>query len=152
MTNKTLTSKTFSAAGLRLVFEEKSEETIVHCAGQITAASSEMLRREVDGNLIPDSRGKLVNVNSRIVLDLSKVIYVDSAGMGAITALWTAGQRRNCDVEIVNLTTRTQKLSNMTGLDRLRTKMNSLLRRDKPFPAQSTGRSSKDETVPATRP
>ena len=69
-----------------------------------------MFRREIHGNLIPESRGKLVAVNSRIVLDLSSVTYVDSAGLGAIFALWTAGQSRCCALEIVNLTTRGQKL------------------------------------------
>jgi anti-anti-sigma factor len=124
-----MTNKTFSACGLKLVFEETSEETIVRCSGQITAASSEMLLREIDRNLIPESRGKQVVVNSRIVLDLSGVTYVDGAGLKAIYELWTAGQSRCCAVEIVNFTTRGRKLINRTGLDSMRTKLESLLHR-----------------------
>jgi anti-anti-sigma factor len=128
-----MTNKTFSACGLKLIFEESAAETIVRCSGQITAASSEMLQREISGNLIPESRGKLVAVNSRIVLDLSRVTYVDSAGLGAIFKLWTAGERRCCAVEIVNFTTRGRKLINRTGLDSMLTKLESLLHRSWTF-------------------
>ncbi|HET7206383.1 MAG TPA: STAS domain-containing protein [Terriglobales bacterium] len=120
-------NKTFSASGLKLVFEESSQEAIVRCDGRITAASSEMLQREIAGNLIPASLGKMVAVNTRIVLDLSRVTYVDSAGLEAIFKLWRAGQSRSCAVEIVNLTTRGQKLIKMAGLDGMLTKMKSLL-------------------------
>ncbi len=119
-------NKTFSASGLKLVFEESSQEAIVHCDGRITAASSEMLLREIAGNLIPISRGKVVAVNTRIVLDLSRVTYVDSAGLEAISKLWTAGQSRCCAVEIANLSTRGRKLINMAGLDGILTRLKSL--------------------------
>lgn len=124
-----MTNKTFSACGLKLVFEEASDETMVRCSGQITAASCEMLRREIERNLIPESRGKLVAANSRIVLDLSRVTYIDGVGLKAIFDLWTAGQNRCCVVEIVNLTTRGRKLMNRTGLDGMITKMEILLHR-----------------------
>ena len=146
-----MTNKTFSAPGLKLVFEERSEQTIVRCAGKITAASCEMFRREIHGNLIPESRGKLVAVNSRIMLDLSSVTYVDSAGLGAIFELWTAGQSRCCALEIVNLTTRGQKLIYLAGLDSMLTKMKNLLFRARPLlPLSSGGRPG--ETVGAAKP
>ena len=119
-------TETVSAPGLKLELEEHAEETIVHCSGKITAESAEIFQNEIRGRLIPESRGKGVSVNCRIVLDLSKVSYVDSTGLGALLAVWTAGQRRSCDVEIANLTPRVQTLVSMTKLDEVFNKMKGL--------------------------
>jgi len=118
--------RTFSAPGLKLELEEKPEETVVHCSGKITAESAETFQNEIRGYVIPASRGKGIAVTSRIVLDLSQVTYVDSTGLGAILGVWTAGQRRGCDVEIVNLTPRVGKLVSMTKLDQVFSRMKGL--------------------------
>jgi len=117
---------TFSAPGLKLDLDERPEETIVHCRGKITGESAAAFENEIRGRVIPESRGKGISVTSRIVLDLSKVTYVDSVGLGAILRVWTAGQRRGCDVEIVNLSPRLEKLFSMTKLDEVFSKMKSL--------------------------
>jgi anti-anti-sigma regulatory factor len=122
-----MTNKTFCAHGLRLSFEERSDETVVRCCGKITAASGEMLQQEIQGNLIPGSRGKLVAVNSRIVLDISGVSSVDSAGLESILALWTAGQDKCCALEIVNIRTGEPKL--LTTLQLMLVQVKSLLQR-----------------------
>jgi anti-sigma B factor antagonist len=109
-----MASPTFSAGGLTFELEEKAEETIVHCKGRITAESAEMFQTEIRDRVIPTSRGKGIAVTSPIVLDLSEVTYVDSSGLGALLAVWTSGQRRACDVEIVNLNARVGKLVSMT--------------------------------------
>lgn len=119
-------TETLSAPGLKLQLEEKAEETIVHCSGKITAESAEMFQNEIRGRLIPESRGKGVAVNCRIVLDLSNVTYIDSTGLGALLGLWTAGQRRSCDLEIANLSPRMEKLVSMTKLDQVFSKMRSM--------------------------
>lgn len=119
-------TRTFSAPGLRLDMEEGPEETIVHCRGKITGESAEAFENEICGRAIPESRGKGVAVTSRIVLDLSRATYVDSVGLGAILRVWTAGQRRGCDVEIVNLNPRVEKLFNITKLDQVFSKMKDL--------------------------
>jgi len=119
-------TRTFSAPGLKLDLEEGPEETIVHCRGKITGESAEAFENEICGRAIPESRGKGVAVTSRIVLDLSRVAYVDSVGLGAILGVWTAGQRRGCDVEIVNLNPRVEKLFNITKLDQVFGKMKGL--------------------------
>lgn len=114
-----MTNKTLSASGLKLVFEESAEEAIVRCSGELTAVSSEMLRREIDRNLIPTSRGKGVAVNSRILLDLSKLTYIDNAAQAAIIELREAGQKRGCAVEVLNHSTPWQKLMKLAGLNGL---------------------------------
>jgi anti-anti-sigma factor len=57
------------------------------------------------------------------VLDLSRVSHIDSTGLGALLGVWTAGQRRGCDLEIVNLSPRVEKLVSMTKLDQVFSKM-----------------------------
>lgn len=120
-------TQTLSAPGLKLELEERADETIVHCSGTITAESAEIFQDEIRGRLIPDSRGKGVAVNCRIVLDLSNVSYVDSSGLGALVAVWTAGQRRSCDLEITNLSPRVDRLVSMTKLDQVFNKVKTML-------------------------
>ncbi len=119
-------TETLTAPGLTLELEERAEEAIIHCRGKITTESAEMFQNEIRGRLIPDSRGKGVAVNCRIVLDLANVTYVDSSGLGALLAVWTAGQRRGCDLEITNLSARVDKLVSMTKLDQVFTKMRGM--------------------------
>src|SRR5438552_11202394 len=102
--------------GLKLQLEEKANETIVHCNGRITAENLEMFQREIR-DLIPESRGQIAAFTYRIVLDLSNVTHVDSAGMGALLGAWTAAQSKGCDLEIANLNPRVEKLVEITKLD-----------------------------------
>lgn len=119
-------TRTFSARGLRPDLDERPEETVIYCSGKITADSAEMFQNEIRGNVIPESRGKGVPVTTRIVLDLSKVTFVDSTGLGALLGVWTAAQRRGCDVELVNLSPRVEGLVSVTKLDQVFSKMKGL--------------------------
>ncbi len=121
-----MASKAFSAPGLRLSLEERAEETIVYLTGKITAESAETFQSEIRDHVIPASRGKGVAVTTRIVLDLSNVTFVDSTGLGALFSLWSAAQSRSCDLEIVNLSPRVEKLVNMTRLDQFFYRMKGL--------------------------
>ena len=97
-----MANSSLCAGGLNLDLEEKPEETIVHCSGQITQEAARWFHKEIRERVIPVSRGKDVAFTSRIVLDLSKVSYVDANGMSAILGVWTDAQRKSCRVEIVN--------------------------------------------------
>lgn len=119
-------TRTFSARGLQLDLDERPEETIIHCSGKITSDSAQMFQDEIRGNVIPESRGKGIPVTTRIVLDLSKVTFVDSTGLGALLGVWTAAQRRGCDVELVNLSPRVEGLVSATKLDQVFSKMKGL--------------------------
>jgi len=87
---------------LTFSMDEKPEEITIRCNGRITAESAYMFQREVRDNSIPISRGKGVAAIHRIILDLSNVTHVDNAGLEALLDVWKAGQRKACDVEIVN--------------------------------------------------
>ena len=78
---------------LQLSTEKKSEETIVHGTGRITSATSDLLQSTIRG-LIPGTK--------RIVLDLTDVNYIDSAGLGALVSVYMAASRAQCDLEMAN--------------------------------------------------
>src|SRR5215467_2648935 len=116
---KQMASKAFSAPGLRLSLEEVPEKTVVYCCGKITAESAETFQSEIRDHVIPMTRGKGVAVTTRIILDLSNVTFVDSTGLGALFSLWSAARSKSCELEIVNLNPRVEKLVNLTKLDQL---------------------------------
>lgn len=126
-----MATQAFTAPGLRLELEEKAEETIVHCFGRITAESAEMFQNYIRDNVIPASRGKDMAVTNRIILDLGNVTFIDSTGLGALLGIWTAAQRRSCDMEVVNLGSRVEELFAITKLDQVFTKMKGLFGGDK---------------------
>ena len=121
-----MASKAFSAPGLRLSLEEVADKTIVYCCGKITAESAETFQSEIRDQVIPMTRGKGVMVTTRIVLDLSNVTFVDSTGLGALFSLWSAAQSKSCELEIVNLNPRLQKLAGLTRLDQVFHRVKSL--------------------------
>lgn len=118
-----MASLAFTAPGLRLTLEEKAEETVVYCIGKITADSAELFQSEIADHVIPMSRGKGVAVTTRIVLDLSNVTFVDSTGLGALFNLWSAAQRKACELEIINFSPRVQALMSITKLDQVFNRM-----------------------------
>src|SRR5215813_13005111 len=111
-----MSTQPFAARGLQLRLEESQKEKIVHCNGRITAENSEMFRQNI-GDLIPETGNQIAGITRRIVLDLSSVTYVDSAGLGALLGAWTAAQSKGCDLEITNLNPRVEKLVEITKLD-----------------------------------
>ncbi len=103
-----------SGPGLHFILDEKSEETVVYCSGQITTRSAQWFEQEIRYRVIPVSRGKGVAVTSRIMLDFAEVFHVDNAGMASLFALWRAGQQKSCEMEIRNLGVRAGALHQWT--------------------------------------
>jgi len=110
-----MATQPLSPPGLKLQLEEKPNEIVVHCKGRITAENSEVFQREIR-DLIPKSGGQAGAITYRIVLDLSNVTHVDSAGLGALLGAWTAAQRKGCDLELANLNPPVEKVVEMTKL------------------------------------
>jgi anti-anti-sigma regulatory factor len=98
-----MTNSVVSGPGMHFVLNEKSQETIVYCSGQITSRSARWFEQEIRNRVIPISRGRGVVGTSRVMLDLSDVFHIDNDGLGSLFAVWTAGQQSSCDVEIHNL-------------------------------------------------
>jgi anti-sigma B factor antagonist len=95
-------------AELQLSTEKKPGETIVHGAGRITSATSDLLQSTIRG-LIPGTK--------RIVLDLTEVNYIDSSGLGALVSVYMAASRAQCDLELANPRSRIRDLLKMTRID-----------------------------------
>lgn len=111
---------------LKIDMDEKPEEITICCNGRITAESAYMFQREVCDHAISVSRGKGVSGICLIVLDVSNVSHIDNAGLEALLAVWTAGQRKSCNVEVINRGPSPGKLLTMARLDHLLRKVRTL--------------------------
>jgi len=87
--------------------EKTAGATVVRCVGRITSSTNPILQQTVR-SLIPE--------NSRVVLDLTEVDYVDSSGLGALVSLYVTAKRANCKLDLVNLGERIKDLLRITRL------------------------------------
>ncbi len=94
---RNLTVHTYSSAGV----------AVVKCSGKLTAEVTGVLRSEVK-SLLPHTQ--------RIVLDLSEVAYMDSAGLGTIVGLYVSARTARCDLELINLNKRVKELLGITNV------------------------------------
>ncbi len=92
---------------LKLEPEKKSAETTVRATGRITLTTAAALE-----NTLRD----LIAEGKRIVLDLTNVDYVDSAGLGALVSVYMHARRTKCDLEIANPKQRIKELFKRSGL------------------------------------
>jgi anti-sigma B factor antagonist len=94
-------------AELKLESEKRDSETTVRATGRITSTTSATLE-----NTLRD----LVSSNKRVVLDLTRVDYIDSSGLGALVAVYMHATRSNCNLEIANPAPRVRDLFGRSGL------------------------------------
>ena len=83
---------------LKLNTRKVDDVTIVDCNGRIVFGEESALLR--------DSLKQLIKANSRIVLNLGGVSYIDSGGLGTLVALYTTAQNAGGAVKLSNLTQR----------------------------------------------
>jgi anti-sigma B factor antagonist len=95
---------------LQFETETTPQETIFHFTGKIVSSTTSTLRDAVR-NVIPEKKP--------IVLDLSNVSYIDSAGLGTLVAVWVSAKREGCDLKLVSLSERIRELLRLTNLDKL---------------------------------
>ncbi len=78
---------------------------------------------EIDTFTAPKLRDKLesfdIDPNYIIELDLSKVVYMDSTGLGVIVALYKKVTREQGNLKLVGLSARLIRLFTITGLSEL---------------------------------
>jgi anti-sigma B factor antagonist len=102
------TNPVFRTPELKLETEKKNSVTTVRASGRIileTAATLEKTLRD------------LIGEGNRIVLDLTNVDYVDSAGLGALVSIYMHAKRTNCHLTIANPKERIRDLFSRSGLD-----------------------------------
>lgn len=79
--------------------------------GEIDTYTAPTLREELDSIRISN--------NLSIELDLSKVNYMDSTGLGVFVAFYKKVNRENGHLKLVRLTSRLSRLFDITGLNEL---------------------------------
>jgi anti-sigma B factor antagonist len=94
-------------AGFMLRTATLDDATIVHCIGRLTSEHAGALKVHVRG-IIPQTR--------RIVLDLSELVRMDSAGLGAIVGLYVSAKKDNCDLLLINYNKPIKDLLGLTNL------------------------------------
>jgi anti-sigma B factor antagonist len=77
------------------------------CRGRITTETSGLFKSEVK-KWVP--RSKLV------IVDLGKVDYVDSSGLGTVLATYVSAKSAGCTLRLVNLSQRIKDLLQLTRL------------------------------------
>jgi anti-sigma B factor antagonist len=95
---------------LQIHEENTAAESIFHCVGRVTSSTSHELR---------DVLSRAISQKRNIVLDLSKVDYMDSSGLGALVGVWASAKRNGCEIKLVSLSQRVKELLRLTSLDKL---------------------------------
>ena len=84
-----------------------SEETLVRCIGKLTYTSASELQATLR-RLIPETK--------RLVLDLAKMTYVDSFGLGALVGGYLSAKRQQREMKLINMDQQAQHLLRITHL------------------------------------
>ena len=94
---------------LTLETRNRGDVAIVHCQGRIVYRDeAAALSRVV---------GELLHKGTKLVLDLSGVSSMDSAGIGELVLLETWAQQRNAELKCAGATTLVRTLLDITNLD-----------------------------------
>lgn len=100
-------SEAEAASRLTLEIVRSGNDAVVRCRGKLGAGERDLLYTEVS-QLIPGAR--------RIVLDLTELTHMDSMGLGTIIRLYVSARSAGCDLQLINLGKRIQKLLGVTNL------------------------------------
>jgi anti-sigma B factor antagonist len=85
--------------------------TILDLEGRLTFTSGSDMGRQV--------QALLVGGTTQLLLNLERVSYVDSAGLGAIIQAFTVSQHKAVKLKLLNPTDRTRHLLEITGLAKI---------------------------------
>jgi anti-sigma B factor antagonist len=96
---------------LKLSLETRSQGDviIIHCQGRIVYRDEAAALSSVVGNVMSQAR--------KVVLDLSGVSSMDSAGIGELALLHTWAKRENADFKVAGPNTLIRNLLDLTNLD-----------------------------------
>lgn len=113
---------------------------VISCSGRIVFGDeASQLREWVKREL---------SENSRIVLNLGDVNYIDSGGIGTLVSLFTSARNAGGDIKLVHLTKRVGDLLQIT---KLITVFETYEDEDKAVKAFSSGTHGKVATMPSRR-
>ena len=96
---------------LNLETRNLSDVIIVYCQGRIVYRD--------EAAALSGVVEELLRPNSKLVLDLSGVSAIDSAGIGELALLHTLGVEKNASLKYAGATSQVRGLLNLTNLDRV---------------------------------
>ena len=94
-----------------MTVDKTPTDTIVHCAGRITAETKDVFRTTIK---------PLLSQGESVAVDLANVSYMDSAGLGTLVGLYTSAKTASCQFKLINLDRRLKQLLSVTQLIELR--------------------------------
>ncbi|HEV2348888.1 MAG TPA: STAS domain-containing protein [Terriglobia bacterium] len=80
---------------------------LVKCSGHLTFDVSADFKTQLRA-LIPNAK--------KIVLDLTDLAYMDSAGLGAVVSVYVSAKKSGCELQLINLSKRVRELLGITHL------------------------------------
>jgi anti-anti-sigma factor len=92
---------------LQMEIERRPEKIVVHCTGKVVIESWANFSTRVRD---------LLRERKPIRVDLSRVLQVDSTGIGAFVSVWASAKGCNCDLKFVNPNQRVQDVVTITKL------------------------------------
>ncbi len=93
---------------LSLSTRNQDDVVIVDCTGRIILGEESAYLRDTVKKLIVEKR--------KLVLNLSGVAYIDSAGLGTLVSLYTTARNSGGSIKLANLTRRVGDLLQVTKL------------------------------------
>jgi len=102
-----MSSNPTNSSTLNLHTQNFDDVTVIKCQGRLTSDTSDFLKREIK-NIFPR--------RMPIVLDLSDLVRMDSAGLGAIIGLYVSARKGGCDLRLINLNRQIRELLGLTNL------------------------------------
>jgi anti-sigma B factor antagonist len=96
------------ASELNLETVRTPEEITVRCTGRINSSTSAQLHTTVRS---------LMSETKSVVLDLTNVSHMDSAGLGVMFGLYVSAKKQHCALKFINPSQHLQDLFRITKLE-----------------------------------
>jgi anti-sigma B factor antagonist len=90
-------------------------------AGDVTILilNGRLVLEDLDASLRPTLEALIQRGRVKLVLDLTNVNYIDSAGVGFLVSKYTSARRRGGDLKLVDVTPRVERVLEITRLVRV---------------------------------
>jgi anti-sigma B factor antagonist len=92
---------------LSFEIERGGDSAVVKCYGRLVAGTTEELYQEVK-QLLPQTKV--------VVVDLEKLTYVDSSGLGTLVRLHASARKLGCELKLLHLGKQLRNLLKLTNL------------------------------------
>lgn len=96
----------------QVLYEEKGDTLVVYIGGEIDHHSAVQVRTEVDERILATSPQK-------VLLELSRVDFMDSSGLGLIMGRFALQKRRGGSLSVLDPSPAVMKMIKLAGMERM---------------------------------